>query len=148
MFAACAASSAPPREAPVEVAVADAGSPSTMPMPEAATPDAGYTASAAGDFEAAEVLWRARRFEEANVAYAEVIRKYHYSSYAKRAELRIADMLFARADFAGAAAAYDTWLHDHRADEQFAVVARRAAAARCRVTDAGPCADDHDAGIR
>jgi TolA-binding protein len=129
--------------------VEEASAPSLAASLEA--PDAGessYTVDPRRDFGEAEALFRARRFSEAKTAYAEVMRKYPYSLLARRAELRLADILFERGEFGPAASAYDKWVHDHRSDQDlFVVVARRAATARCRLADAGPCFDDYDAGF-
>ena len=83
-----------------------------------ATPDGSYSENAVTLFEEGEASFNRQDWIRAESAYREVTRKYTYSKYAVRAELRIADIRFAQQRWPEARAAYEQWLRDHLSDEE------------------------------
>jgi outer membrane protein assembly factor BamD len=76
----------------------------------------GYSADAKRAYDAALKEFDAHNWLECQALFREVKRKYHYSKYAKLAELRIADADFEQEKFAEAVRAYRQFVHDHRSD--------------------------------
>lgn len=84
----------------------------------------GYTEDARRAYEAAMDELRSKNYLEAQQLLREVKRKYHYSKYAKLAELRIADADFEQEKYAEAIRGYRQFVHDHRSDAEEVSYAR------------------------
>lgn len=76
----------------------------------------GYTEDARRAYEAAVQELRDKNYLDAQQMFREVKRKYHYSKFAKLAELRIADADFEQEKYAEAIRGYRQFVHDHRSD--------------------------------
>ncbi len=83
-----------------------------------------YTADAKRAYEEAMQEFQSHNWIEAQTLFREVKRKYHYSKYAKLAELRIADADFEQEKFAEAIREYRQFVHDHRSDPEEVSYAR------------------------
>jgi outer membrane protein assembly factor BamD len=68
--------------------------------------------------------YQSHNWLEAQNLMREVKRKYHFSKYAKLAELRIADADFEQEKFAEAIRGYRQFVHDHRSDPEEVAYAR------------------------
>jgi outer membrane protein assembly factor BamD len=77
-----------------------------------------YTADAKRAYDEALKELQAHNWIEAQTLFREVKRKYHYSKYAKLAELRIADADFEQDKYAEAIRGYRQFVHDHRSDAE------------------------------
>jgi len=108
-------------------------------------PEVPYAASATENFERAEALVRAHALDEARALFVIVARRFSFSRQAPLAELRVADVDFARGAYDEAAREYAAWAHDHASDERVPGALRRASIAQCRAAKARACEDD-DAG--
>jgi len=75
-----------------------------------------YTADSKRAYDEAMIEFSAHNWLEAQALMREVKRKYHYSKFAKLAELRIADADFEQDKFAEAIRGYRQFVHDHRSD--------------------------------
>lgn len=88
---------------------------------------------------------------EAQALFREVKRKYHYSKYAKLAELRIADADFEQEKFAEAIRGYRQFVHDHRSDpEEVAYARSKIAEAQYKQINESfllPTADERDQAV-
>lgn len=88
---------------------------------------------------------------EAQALFREVKRKYHYSKYAKLAELRIADADFEQEKFAEAIRGYRQFVHEHRSDpEEVAYARSKIAEAQYKQINESfllPTADERDQAI-
>jgi outer membrane protein assembly factor BamD len=79
-----------------------------------------------------------------------VKRKYHYSKYAKLAELRIADADFEQEKYAEAIRGYRQYVHDHRQDEEVPYARSRIAEAQYKQISESfllPTADERDQAV-
>lgn len=83
-----------------------------------------YTADAKRAYEEAMKEFDSHNWIESQALFREVKRKYHYSKYAKLAELRIADADFEQEKFAEAIRGYRQFVHDHRSDPEEVSYAR------------------------
>lgn len=77
-----------------------------------------YTADAKRAYDEAMKEFESHNWIEAQTLFREVKRKYHYSKYAKLAELRIADADFEQEKYAEAIREYRQFVHDHRSDAE------------------------------
>lgn len=77
-----------------------------------------YTANAQKSYDEAMKEFQDHNWIEAQGLFREVKRKYHYSKFAKLAELRIADADFEQDKFAEAIRGYRQFVHDHRSDPE------------------------------
>lgn len=84
----------------------------------------GYTEDAKRAYDAAMSELDAHNYLEAQTLFRELKRKYHYSKYAKLAELRISDADLAQDKFAEAMRGYRQFVHDHRSDAEEVAYAR------------------------
>jgi outer membrane protein assembly factor BamD (BamD/ComL family) len=89
----------------------------TAPVASASADAGGYGENAKTVFDRAEEQAARAEYDEAIATFEEVKRKFAYSRYATRAEIRIADIAFKREQYALAAKLYGQWLHDHRAPD-------------------------------
>lgn len=110
-----------------------------------------YTADAKRAYDEALAEFKAHNWIEAQALFREVKRKYHYSKYAKLAELRIADADFEQEKFAEAIREYRQFVHDHRSDaEEVAYARSKIAEAQYRqISDSFllPSADERDQAV-
>lgn len=110
-----------------------------------------YTADAKRAYDEAFAEFQAHNWIEAQSLFREVKRKYHYSKYAKLAELRIADADFEQEKFAEAIRGYRQFVHDHRSDaEEVAYARSKIAEAQYRqISDSFllPTADERDQAV-
>ena len=110
-----------------------------------------YTADAKRAYDEALQEFRAHNWIEAQALFREVKRKYHYSKYAKLAELRIADADFEQEKYAEAIRMYRQFVHDHRSDVEEVTYARsRIAEAQYRQISESfllPTADERDQAV-
>lgn len=110
-----------------------------------------YTADAQRAYDEAMKEFTAHNWIEAQALFREVKRKYHYSKYAKLAELRIADADFEQEKFAEAIRGYRQFVHDHRSDAQEVAYARsRIAEAQYKQISESfllPTADERDQAV-
>ncbi len=83
-----------------------------------------YTANAQKSYDEALKEFQEHNWLEAQALFREVKRKYHYSKFAKLAELRIADADFEQDKFAEAIREYRQFVHDHRSDPEEVAYAR------------------------
>jgi len=118
-----------------------------------AQPRAGlsYTADAKRAYDEAMREFESHNWIESQTLFREVKRKYHYSKYAKLAELRIADADFEQEKFAEAIRGYRQFVHDHRSDaEEVAYARSKIAEAQYRqISDSFllPTADERDQAV-
>lgn len=84
----------------------------------------GYSEDARRAYEAAYEELKSKNYLEAQQQFREVKRKYHYSKYAKLAELRISDADFEQEKYAEAIRGFRQFVHDHRADVEEVSYAR------------------------
>ena len=81
--------------------------------------DAGtYSENAGSLFDEAQASFSRQDYARAEPVFREIIRKYAYSRYARKAEMKIADIRFAQGRWAEARVAYEQWIRDHRSDEE------------------------------
>lgn len=110
-----------------------------------------YTADAKRAYDEAYAEFQSHNWIEAQALFREVKRKYHYSKYAKLAELRIADADFEQEKFAEAIRGYRQFVHDHRSDPDEVAYARsKIAEAQYRqISDSFllPTADERDQAV-
>lgn len=110
-----------------------------------------YTADAKRAYDEALAEFDAHNWIESQTLFREVKRKYHYSKYAKLAELRIADADFQQEKFAEAIRGYRQFVHDHRSDNQEVAYARSkiAEAQYKQISDSFllPSADERDQAV-
>ncbi len=83
-----------------------------------------YTADAKRAYDEAMKEFQSHNWIESQALFREVKRKYHYSKYAKLAELRIADADFEQEKYAEAIRGYRQFVHDHRSDAEEVAYAR------------------------
>jgi len=83
-----------------------------------------YTENAQRAYDEAMKEYQSHNWIEAQNLMREVKRKYHYSKYAKLAELRITDADFEQEKFAEAIRGYRQFVHDHRSDTDEVAYAR------------------------
>jgi outer membrane protein assembly factor BamD len=83
-----------------------------------------YTENAQRAYDEAMKEYQSHNWLEAQNLMREVKRKYHFSKYAKLAELRIADADFEQEKFAEAIRGYRQFVHDHRSDPEEVAYAR------------------------
>jgi tetratricopeptide (TPR) repeat protein len=83
-----------------------------------------YTANAQKAYDDAMKEFQSHNWLESQALMREVKRKYHYSKFAKLAELRIADADFEQEKFAEAIRGYRQFVHDHRSDPEEVAYAR------------------------
>jgi len=91
---------------------------------QAAKAPLSYTANAQKAYDEALKEFQGHNWLEAQSLFREVKRKYHYSKFAKLAELRIADADFEQDKFAEAIREYRQFVHDHRSDPEEVAYAR------------------------
>ncbi len=77
----------------------------------------GYTANAQRAYEDAMKEFTARNWAESQPLFQEIKRKFSYTPWARRAELRIADADFEQEKYAEALREYKTFIHDHKNDD-------------------------------
>jgi outer membrane protein assembly factor BamD len=110
-----------------------------------------YTADAKRAYDEAMTEFESHNWIESQALFREVKRKYHYSKYAKLAELRIADADFEQEKFAEAIRGYRQFVHDHRSDAEEVGYARsRIAEAQYKQISESillPTADERDQAI-
>ena len=110
-----------------------------------------YTANAQRAYDEAMKEFQSHNWMEAQALFREVKRKYHYSKYAKLAELRISDADFEQEKFAEAIRGYRQFVHDHRSDPGEVAFARsRIAEAQYRQISESfllPTADERDQAV-
>src|SRR5688572_8020391 len=110
-----------------------------------------YTADAKRAYDEAMAEFKAHNWIESQALFREVKRKYHYSKYAKLAELRIADADFEQEKFAEAIRGYRQFVHDHRSDPEEVGYARsRIAEAQYKQISESfllPTADERDQAV-
>jgi outer membrane protein assembly factor BamD len=83
-----------------------------------------YTENAQRAYDEAMKEYQSHNWLEAQNLMREVKRKYHFSKFAKLAELRIADADFEQEKFAEAIRGYRQFVHDHRSDPEEVAYAR------------------------
>src|SRR5690606_28031027 len=83
-----------------------------------------YTADAKRAYDAAMKEYESHNWIEAQTLFREVKRKYHYSKFAKLAELRIADADFEQEKYGEAIRGYRQFVHDHRSNAEEVAYAR------------------------
>jgi outer membrane protein assembly factor BamD len=110
-----------------------------------------YTADAKRAYDNAMKEYEAHNWIEAQTLLREVKRKYHYSKYAKLAELRIADADFEQEKYGEAIRGYRQFVHDHRSDVEEVAYAR-AKIAEAQYEQIGesfllPSADERDQAV-
>lgn len=110
-----------------------------------------YTADAKRAYDEAMEEFRSHNWVESQALFREVKRKYHYSKYAKLAELRIADADFEQEKYGEAIRGYRQFVHDHRSDvEEVAYARSRIAEAQYRQIGESfllPTADERDQAV-
>jgi outer membrane protein assembly factor BamD len=110
-----------------------------------------YTANAQRAYDEAMKEFQSHNWIEAQALFREVKRKYHYSKFAKLAELRIADADFEQEKFAEAIRGYRQFVHDHRSDpEEVAYARSRIAEAQYKQISESfllPTADERDQAV-
>jgi outer membrane protein assembly factor BamD len=110
-----------------------------------------YTADAQRAYNEALKEFDDHNWIEAQALFREVKRKYHYSKYAKLAELRIADADFEQEKYAEAIREYRQFVHDHRSDpEEVAFARSKIAEAQYKQINESfllPTADERDQAI-
>lgn len=110
-----------------------------------------YAANAERAYEEAMKEFRAHNWLESQALFREVKRKYHYSKFAKLAELRIADADFEQEKFSEAIRGYRQFVHDHRSDPEEVSYARsRIAEAQYKQIGESfllPSADERDQAV-
>jgi len=110
-----------------------------------------YTADAQRAYNEALKEFDDHNWIEAQSLFREVKRKYHYSKYAKLAELRIADADFEQEKYAEAIRGYRQFVHDHRSDpEEVAFARSKIAEAQYKQINESfllPTADERDQAI-
>lgn len=110
-----------------------------------------YTADAKRAYDEAMNEFTSHNWIEAQALFREVKRKYHYSKYAKLAELRIADADFEQEKYAEAIRGYRQFVHDHRSDvEEVAYARSRIAEAQYKQISESfllPTADERDQAV-
>ena len=110
-----------------------------------------YTADAKRAYDEAMKEFQAHNWIESQALFREVKRKYHYSKYAKLAELRIADADFEQEKFSEAIRGYRQFVHDHRSDPEEVGYARsRIAEAQYKQISESfllPTADERDQAV-
>jgi outer membrane protein assembly factor BamD (BamD/ComL family) len=104
-------SCANPPATPIEVA---GPSDASIVTPEAST----YSENAGSLFDEAQANFARQDYARAEPLFREVMRKYAYSRWAPKAEMKIADIRFAQGQWLDAQTAYEKWIHDHRSDEE------------------------------
>lgn len=77
----------------------------------------GYTSNAQRAYEDAMKEFNAHNWAESQPLFQEVKRKFSYTPWARRAELRIADADFEQEKFAESLREYKQFIHDHKNDE-------------------------------
>lgn len=119
-------------------------------QPEARTA-LNYTADAQRAYDQAMKEFNAHNWLESQALFREVKRKYHYSKYAKLAELRIADADFEQEKLTEAIRGYRQFVHDHRSDvEEVAYARSRIAEAQYGQINESfllPTADERDQAV-
>ncbi len=127
-----------------------AASTTACEKPEARTA-LSYTADAKRAYDEALKEFESHNWIESQALFREVKRKYHYSKYAKLAELRISDADFEQEKFAEAIRGYRQFVHDHRSDAEEVGYARsRIAEAQYRQIGESfllPTADERDQAV-
>lgn len=111
------------RPAALALAVALAAVALACEKPEPRSP-LSYTADAQRAYDEAMTEFEAHNWMEAQALFREVKRKYHYSKYARLAELRIADADFEQEKYPEAIRGYRQFVHDHRSDVEEVEYAR------------------------
>jgi outer membrane protein assembly factor BamD len=110
-----------------------------------------YTADAKRAYEEAMKEFDSHNWIESQALFREVKRKYHYSKFAKLAELRIADADFEQEKFAEAIRGYRQFVHDHRSDpEEVAYARSKIAEAQYKQINESillPTADERDQAV-
>ncbi|MBX3264507.1 MAG: tetratricopeptide repeat protein [Labilithrix sp.] len=110
-----------------------------------------YTADAKRAYDEAMKEFQSHNWLESQALFREVKRKYHYSKYAKLAELRIADADFEQEKFSEAIRGYRQFVHDHRSDPEEVGYARsRIAEAQYKQISESfllPTADERDQAV-
>ena len=110
-----------------------------------------YTADAQRAYDEAMKEFQSHNWIESQALFREVKRKYHYSKYAKLAELRIADADFEQEKFSEAIRGYRQFVHDHRSDpEEVAYARSRIAEAQYKQFSESfllPTADERDQAV-
>jgi outer membrane protein assembly factor BamD len=110
-----------------------------------------YTADAKRAYDEALKEFESHNWIESQALFREVRRKYHYSKFAKLAELRIADADFEQEKFAEAIRGYRQFVHDHRSDpEEVAYARSRIAEAQYKQISESfllPTADERDQAV-
>ncbi len=110
-----------------------------------------YTADAKRAYDEAMKEFQSHNWIESQALFREVKRKYHYSKYAKLAELRIADADFEQEKFSEAIRGYRQFVHDHRSDpEEVAYARSRIAEAQYKQISESfllPTADERDQAV-
>lgn len=110
-----------------------------------------YTADAKRAYDEAMKEFQSHNWIESQALFREVKRKYHYSKYAKLAELRIADADFEQEKFSEAIRGYRQFVHDHRSDPEEVGYARsRIAEAQYKQISESfllPTADERDQAV-
>ncbi|MBX3231508.1 MAG: tetratricopeptide repeat protein [Labilithrix sp.] len=134
----------------VALAPAFVGGVAGCETPEART-SLSYTADAQRAYNEALKELQDHNYIESQALFREVKRKYHYSKYAKLAELRIADADFEQEKFAEAIRGYRQFVHDHRSDpEEVAYARSKIAEAQYKQINESfllPSADERDQAI-
>ncbi len=110
-----------------------------------------YAADAKRAYDQAKKEFDAHNWIEAQALFRDVKRKYHYSKYAKLAELRIADADFFQEKYSEAIRGYRQFVHDHRSDVEEVAYAR-AKIAEAQYNQIGesfllPSADERDQAV-
>ncbi|MBX3215574.1 MAG: tetratricopeptide repeat protein [Labilithrix sp.] len=110
-----------------------------------------YSADAKRAYDEAMKEFQSHNWLESQTLFREVKRKYHYSKYAKLAELRIADADFEQEKFTEAIRGYRQFVHDHRSDPEEVGYARsRIAEAQYKQISESfllPTADERDQAV-
>ena len=110
-----------------------------------------YTADAKRAYDEAMKEFQSHNWIESQALFREVKRKYHYSKFAKLAELRIADADFEQEKFSEAIRGYRQFVHDHRSDpEEVAYARSRIAEAQYKQISESfllPTADERDQAV-
>jgi outer membrane protein assembly factor BamD len=138
LIASCAS---PPAASPTAVELPPAPDAGLTAIDASSPAEAGgetYSGDAATLFQSAQAAFDRRDYAHAQPMFRDLIRKYAYSRYAKQAELRIADILFAEGKLEDARRAYTEWAHAHRSDAADVEYALRRADEAGKQLDAGP----------
>ncbi len=110
-----------------------------------------YSADAKRAYDEGMKEFQSHNWLESQTLFREVKRKYHYSKYAKLAELRIADADFEQEKFTEAIRGYRQFVHDHRSDPEEVGYARsRIAEAQYKQISESfllPTADERDQAV-